>query len=107
VAFRAHSTGARSCRTTITFPIPCQAPIAFALVPDGIATQSINPKIAAIDVGFYFSQCTTVVAHYTSNLMAMGGRTCATTYRCSAERFAGVNPKLLPSTSLNSLAELS
>src|SRR3954462_4405393 len=34
-------------RTTTTFPTPCHRPIAFALVPDGIAHQSIKPKTAA------------------------------------------------------------
>src|SRR5438270_12746368 len=33
--------------TTTTFPIPCQRPIAFALVPDGIANQSMRPNTAA------------------------------------------------------------
>src|SRR5262249_1024021 len=35
-------------RTTMTtFPIPCRAPIRLALLPAGIASQSISPKTAA------------------------------------------------------------
>jgi len=34
-------------RTTTTLPTPCHRPIAFALVPDGMAHQSIRPRTAA------------------------------------------------------------
>jgi hypothetical protein len=34
-------------KTTMTFPRPCQSPILFALVLEGIAHQSMNPKTAA------------------------------------------------------------